>query len=309
MCTANLLLNFLRRILGFSVNRDIGAELTRKGHFFRTKVHRRDVQSHGLRILNGDVAQAAYSRDHHPFTGPRLCHFQTFVSGDSCAEDGRGIHEGNILGKPSQVIRLAQCILRKTSVHRISGVLLLEAKCFPSGETVITMPARAEQPRGSDSVAFLQVSDPWPKRYNDPCSFMARNKWRGRLDWPVAVRGMQVGVTYSGRIDFYQGLPRPRRGDWYFSHNQRLAKFFNNRRFHRFFDRHFSSPYCARCCHCSAVGSSDMYHSAQLGVMPVTEWNPLDSVQPDFKPRSGDGGKYRERMPRNGNGRCTAAFR
>jgi len=52
-----------------------------------------------------------------------------------------------------------------------------------------------------------------------------------------------------------------------------------------------------------------MYHSAQLGVMPVTEWNPLDSVQPDFKPRSGDGGKYRERMPRNGNGRCTAAFR
>jgi hypothetical protein len=104
MRPADLFLDFLRRILCFRINPDFGSKLTRESHLFRTQVHCRDVQPHGLGILNGHVAQAAYSRDHHSFTGPRLGHFQSFVRGHARAEDGRRIHKRKILGKSSQII-------------------------------------------------------------------------------------------------------------------------------------------------------------------------------------------------------------
>src|SRR5580693_3832391 len=270
MRPADLFLDFLRGVLCFSINRDFRSEFPRQRHLFWSEINCHNVQSHGLRVLDGHMAQAAHSGDHHPFTGPRLRHFQSFVGGDARAQDRGRIHKGEVLGNSSQVIRLPQGVLSECSVHRISGVLLLRAKCLPSGETIIAMSASAVQPGDSDAVAFLQVRNSCPESCDDSCSFVARNERHPWLDWPIAVHRMQIGVTYASRKYLYQCLPWPRRWDGNLSHHQRLAKFFDNGCFHGFLVWHLASPSCPNCHHPNSDSKSCMYHWAQLGVTQVT---------------------------------------
>ena len=61
MRPADLFLDLLRRVLCFRINCDFSPELPSERHLFWPQVHRRDVQPHGLRVLDGDVAQATYS--------------------------------------------------------------------------------------------------------------------------------------------------------------------------------------------------------------------------------------------------------
>src|SRR5580700_4797200 len=270
MGPADLFLDFLRRIPRFRINRDFCSEFPRQRHLFWSEINCRDVQSHGLGVLDGHMAQAAHSGDHHPFTGPRLRHFQSFVGGDARAQDRGRIHKGEVFGNSSQIIRLPQGVLRERSVHRISGVLLLRAKRFPSGETIIAMSTGAVQPGDSDAVAFLQVRNSCPESGDDSRSFVTRNERHPGLDWPIAVHRMQIGVTYSSRKYLYQCLAWPRRWDGNFSHHQRLAKLFDNGCSHGFPVWHFASPSWLNCHHPSSDSKSCMYHWAQLGVTQVT---------------------------------------
>jgi hypothetical protein len=57
------------------------------------------------------------------------------------------------------------------------------------------------QPRDADSISFLYVSDTRAQRHHDTSTFMPRDKWRSRFDRPIAIGGVQVGVTYAGRDD------------------------------------------------------------------------------------------------------------
>src|SRR5580704_349609 len=117
------------------------------------------------------------------------------------------------------------------------------------------------------------MCDSWTESRDDPCSFVAGDERRGWLDGPVAVGSMQICVTYSSGKHFYQCLPWPRRWDWNFAHDQRLAKFFNNCRFHSFFDWHSSSPSYWKCHNSSPGLICRMYRLAQLSVTGVTGTN------------------------------------
>jgi hypothetical protein len=95
------------------------------------------------------------------------------------------------------------------------------------------MPARTVEPRNSHTVTFFQVRNPGPDGCDDSCSFVAWNEGHHRLDGPIPIYCVQIGVTYSSGKYFYKGLPWPRRWDWNFSHNQRRTEFFDNGCFHR----------------------------------------------------------------------------
>src|ERR1700721_4263840 len=100
----------------------------------------------------------------------------------------------------------------------------------------------------------------WTESRDDPCSFVSGDERRAWLDGPIAVGSMEICVTYSSGKHFYQCLSWPRRWDWNFSHDQRLAQFFNNCCFHSFFAWHFSSPSCRKC-HNSSPDSIHLYVS------------------------------------------------
>jgi hypothetical protein len=96
------------------------------------------------------------------------------------------------------------------------------------------MPARAVKPCDSHAITFFQVRNPRPDSRDDSRSFVAWDEGHYRLDRPIAVHSMQIGVTYSSRKYFHKRLPWPRRWDGNFSYDQRRTKFFNNGCFHGF---------------------------------------------------------------------------
>ena len=75
MSASILLLDFRWRVLDSSVDGDFGSQLARQSHFLRTQVDGRDVQAHGLGILDGDVAEASGTGDHNPLARPGVGFF------------------------------------------------------------------------------------------------------------------------------------------------------------------------------------------------------------------------------------------
>jgi hypothetical protein len=96
------------------------------------------------------------------------------------------------------------------------------------------MSARAVEPRDTHPVAFFQLSNARPDSRDDASSFVPWDERHHRRNWPIAIHCVQIGVTYSGRKYFHEGLPRPRRWDRNFSYDQRRTKFFSHGCLHRF---------------------------------------------------------------------------
>ena len=83
-------------------------------------------------------------------------------------------------------------------------------------------------------IAFLQANYVRAARRDDPDTFMAGDKRQRRLCRPIAVGGMQVGVTDAARNDLDQNLARPRGGNRNFLDAQRLPESVHHAGSHRF---------------------------------------------------------------------------
>ena len=71
------------------------------------------------------------------------------------------------------------------------------------------MAAGGVKPRHADAITFLDMSDAIADTDDIADTFVAGNEGQCRLDWPVAVSRMQIGVTYAGRLDVDENLTAP----------------------------------------------------------------------------------------------------
>ena len=100
----------------------------------------------------------------------------------------------------------------KAPLHAVSAVVLVLAQRLPSGLAVLAAPQAScsqAMPTGSPS---LSVGDAGAERGDDAGALMAGNERRRRLDRPVAVGGMQIGVADAAGDDLDQDFARARRG-------------------------------------------------------------------------------------------------
>jgi hypothetical protein len=72
--------------------------------------------------------------------------------------------------------------------------------------------ARGVEPDDADAVAFLHGLDVLANAGDETDALVARDERRPRLDGPVALGGVQVGMTYAA--DFHLDLYFFRTGFW-----------------------------------------------------------------------------------------------
>jgi len=107
------------------------------------------------------------------------------------------------------------------------------AKRFPSGDAELAVPACRVQPGNADAVAFLDMLDAGADRGHVTHPFVAGDEGQGRLDRPVAIGGMQVGVADARGNHLDQHLPGRHFRHGHFLDLQRLSKLEDDGGFHQ----------------------------------------------------------------------------
>ena len=123
------------------------------------------------------------------------------------------------------------------------------------------------EPRHAHPVAFLHVPHAAADGRDIAHAFMARNEGQGRLDGPVSVGCMQIGMTDARRLDIDQNLARPDFGNRDFLDTQRRTELMNDGGLH--VTRHVLL--LQKNTAAAGIHSSDSrWHAAQRGVVRAT---------------------------------------
>ncbi|CCM70712.1 hypothetical protein BN406_04430 (plasmid) [Sinorhizobium meliloti Rm41] len=124
----------------------------------------------------------------------------------------------------------------KSAVNRVARILLAAAERLPAGAAWRAASAGGVQPRHADSVPFLQSRDLGAELGNVANALVPGNEGRIGSHWPVALGGMQVGVTHARGLVFDQDLS----GSWLrnrnFLNHKRLAELSDHSGCHRHVD-------------------------------------------------------------------------
>ena len=192
------------------------------------------MQAHRLCVLHGELPETADAGDCQPLSRPCLGFLDALVSGDPGAKDRRHFGEIRLLGQAAYIRRSADDVLGKAAVYAVAGVVLRVTEAVPAGHAILASTTCIVQPGNARVIAFLQADDVRAARRDDPDAFMAGDKRQRRLCRPIAVGGMQVGVTDAARNDLDQNLARPRGGNRNFLDAQRLAERVHHAGSHRF---------------------------------------------------------------------------
>src|SRR6476659_9186502 len=98
-------------------------------------------QPHRPRLLPGDVAETADTRDRHPLAGPGVGHLEALVDGDARAQDGRYFQRVDVVGDSWGVGGVDQHVGAEAAVDAVAAVLLLLAQRLPAGAAVFAAAA------------------------------------------------------------------------------------------------------------------------------------------------------------------------
>ena len=163
--------------------------------FLRRDIDGGNTQSHGSRILHGDVPQSADADDRHPLAGPGTGALQAAIGGNSSAENG---------GHGKSICALRQARHEGSGCHhvfsiaaglRIAGGFGLLADGLHAGETEFAKPAGRKHPRHADFIAHREIGDARPKLHHLARHLVAGNERQSRRRSPVAIDRMQIAVT------------------------------------------------------------------------------------------------------------------
>ena len=203
-----LLQDVRRGVPAAGVDDDFRPERAGKCKLLVRHINSDDVQPHGLRILHGDVAEAAYTADDDPFARTCFGLLDALVRCHAGAEDRRQCREVGARRQPANVSRGSDRVLCEGAVHAVTAVVLRRAACLPAGVAEFTGSARIVQPGDAYWIALLQTTDARPQGRHDPGPLVTRYEWRRRLDWPIPIRRVQIGVAYAARRDSHENLAR-----------------------------------------------------------------------------------------------------
>src|SRR5262249_38418895 len=119
-------------------------------------------------------------------------------------------------------------VFGEAAVYRVAAVRLRRAQRLPSRPAVRAVAAGRVQPRNPDAIAFLHAPNSTADRDGDAHAFVAGNERRFRLDWPIALRGVEVGVTDPGGGDAHEDLVLVRLRERYLFDDKWLAQLADN---------------------------------------------------------------------------------
>ena len=94
------------------------------------------------------------------------------------------------------------------------------------------MAARRVEPGHADPIPFLDERHACAEGDNDPDRLMPRDEGRLRLQRPVAIGGVQIGVADAAGLGLDEDLARPGGGDIPFLKFQRLFEGCDDSRMH-----------------------------------------------------------------------------
>ncbi|AER55456.1 hypothetical protein DSC_04015 [Pseudoxanthomonas spadix BD-a59] len=108
------------------------------------------------------------------------------------------------------------------------------AERFPASEAVHAVSTGTVEPGHSHSIAFPKVADSGADRHHVPHALMSRNERRCRLDGPVTLGGMEIGMAYTRRRDLHENLSAADGWHWGFLDDEGLPKCADHCSFHGF---------------------------------------------------------------------------
>jgi hypothetical protein len=94
------------------------------------------------------------------------------------------------------------------------------------------MTTRRIEPGHADPVALLHDRHARSNGDYQPDGLVAGNERKRGLHWPVAVRGMEIGVANAAGLGLHQDLARPGRGNVQLLKHQGLSELLDNRGVH-----------------------------------------------------------------------------
>ena len=111
------------------------------------------------------------------------------------------------------VIRVGEDVLGKAAVLGIAAELRLGTHSLPPRQAILAMTAGRIEPGHADPVALLHACHARSNGGDQPDALVARNEWECGLHWPVAMRGMEIGVAHATGLGIDHDLAHPGRGD------------------------------------------------------------------------------------------------
>src|ERR1700733_12137873 len=137
------------------------------------------------------MPEAANAGNGDPLARPCTGLFDSFVSGDSGADEGRGMGGRKSGGHVGDIVRVREKILGEAAVLAIAAELRLGTYCLPTLQAILAMATRRIKPGHPDAVAFLHHRHARSDGRYQPDRLMARNERKCGLHWPVTMGGMQ----------------------------------------------------------------------------------------------------------------------
>jgi len=131
------------------------------------------------------------------------------------------------------VPRIGGDILGVPAVHAVAGVDLRLAERLPARVAIAAVSAGETEPRDHDPVAHADLlPGAGSERLDDSDALVARDQWQRRLDRPVAVRCVDVGVAEAAGLDPDEHLAVARLGPGDVLDAERLGEVMNHGSFH-----------------------------------------------------------------------------
>ena len=190
------------------------------------------AQPHGPRVLHGDVAESADAGDRPPTVRPGVGHLEALVDSDAGAQDGRYFQRVDGVRDSWGVGGVDHHVAAEAAVDAVAAVLLALTQRLPAGAAVFAAAARRPQPRVADLVTDLEVVHTGTECDDGAVTLVAGDERGLRLDRPIAVCGMQIGVAHAGGFQLHQGFTVAGGGQFEFGNLQRGAEFGDHRGTH-----------------------------------------------------------------------------
>ena len=93
------------------------------------------------------------------------------------------------------VAGIGQHVFGVATIDAVTRHLLAIAQGLPSGHAVLAISAGGVQPWNADAIPFLHVFHAGAHGADETDTFVTGNERRFRFDRPIAIGGMQVGMS------------------------------------------------------------------------------------------------------------------
>src|SRR6185295_16120460 len=138
--------------------------------------------------------------------GTDLGDLDRLVGGHTGARQGCSVQRIDAVWNHHHVLRSCDHHLAVGAVAAVAGVDLMGAQGLPALDAPFALTACPPEPRNCDSLAQLRAGDARPVPDNDADAFVTRHEGNRRLDRPITVGGVDVGVAEATRFQLYEDL-------------------------------------------------------------------------------------------------------